>query len=253
MLRKGFTLIELLIVITIIAILAGAAIPYVQDYIDEGRKARAKQDLTEIRNALVRWELERSVYASNSIEPLVGPFLSQLLIDPWGAPYYIDLTRSHVRSFGLDGADDDGLDDDLTLDFRPPMAVTKVEYTDADGSGSYTIGDYLTFYFTRPVNNPVAAADLAAITVGGVALNNAAFSAPTKTVGAVAALDGTDRKAYVEFAAVPAFTSNNIVITRNPAPAVQEGFCDMTPDAVADTVYLAWQKAGTLKLKATGF
>ncbi|MBI3037584.1 prepilin-type N-terminal cleavage/methylation domain-containing protein, partial [bacterium] len=32
-LRKGFTLIELLIVVTIIAILAGAAIPYVQDYI----------------------------------------------------------------------------------------------------------------------------------------------------------------------------------------------------------------------------
>jgi len=41
LMKKGFTLIELLIVITILAILAGAAVPYVQDYVEDARIAAA--------------------------------------------------------------------------------------------------------------------------------------------------------------------------------------------------------------------
>jgi prepilin-type N-terminal cleavage/methylation domain-containing protein len=89
MLRKGFTLIELLIVITIIAILAGAAVPYVQDYIEDARLSKARADLGELRNAIIRWETEngRSFgFASDGTTPLdadafqdqlVGPYLQQ--------------------------------------------------------------------------------------------------------------------------------------------------------------------------------
>ena len=48
--KKGFTLIELLIVIMIIAILTGVAMPYVQNYLDDARLSTAKSDLNEIRN-----------------------------------------------------------------------------------------------------------------------------------------------------------------------------------------------------------
>ena len=204
MLRKGFTLIELLIVITIIAILAGAAIPYVADYVEDGRAARAKQDMSEIRNALARWELDRGMWlaADTSIEKLVGPYLSQLLIDPWGFSYVVSSANSTITSYGKDGALGGG--DDLILDFRPPMAITKAEYSDVDRSGSQTTGDKITFYFTRPaslVGNlssiRIGNADLSTIN-GGVAfvgrtavltMNSATFAG--NYIAAIAATNNT--------------------------------------------------------------
>lgn len=50
--KKGFTLIELLIVITIIAILAGAAVPYYNDYVVESRRSVLKSNLATIRKAI---------------------------------------------------------------------------------------------------------------------------------------------------------------------------------------------------------
>ncbi len=237
MLRKGFTLIELLIVITIIAILAGAAIPYVADYVDEGRAARAKQDMSEIRNALVRWELERDVWAegSASIEPLVGPFLSQLLIDPWGSPYVVEGAESRVRSYGPDGVDDGGANDDLNLDFRPPMAVTKVEYSDVDGSGTVNENDTLTFYCTRPVGAIGASSD---IEIGGNTLDTAGFvKAPTSAV------DGSTKKAIFPLdAAGPYYNGNAVEIVQT------------TLDGIADRAAPAnYAKVASLKLKSTGW
>jgi len=240
MLRKGFTLIELLIVITIIAILAGAAIPYVADYIEDGRAARAKQDMSEIRNALVRWELDRGTWnnADVSIEKLVGPYLSQLLIDPWGFPYVITGADSTITSYGKDGATGGG--DDLILDFRPPMAVTKVEYSDVDRSGTQSQGDILTFYFTRP--GALGASTLADITIGATTLDNlvdvpgADITFAGRT--AVCVVDSANDGGFV-------WAGNDITIAAAPTNA----FFDTAavPNAVKEVT------VGTLKLKATGW
>jgi len=152
-LRQGFTLIELLIVVTIIAILAGAAIPYVQDYIDESRRARAKNDLDEIRNALALYELRRGVeYPNNDIASLIGPFLTKALVDPWGAAYVVNRASSTVECLGPDGKINSG--DEITIDFRPRMAVTKIVWRDTNKDGLVTpLVDSVLFYVTRPLLN----------------------------------------------------------------------------------------------------
>jgi general secretion pathway protein G len=150
MLRKGFTLIELLIVITIIAILAGAAIPYVQDYVEESRYSRAKQDLDEIKNAMVRWGVEKGAWAGgNTINPLVGPYLTKSLADPWGSQYFVNDASSTIQSYGPDRAAGGG--DDVIEPFRPPLALTRCYYLDVNDDGLISTGDSLHLKFTRPI------------------------------------------------------------------------------------------------------
>lgn len=150
MFRKGFTLIELLIVITIIAILSGAAIPYVQDYVDDARFARAKADLTEIRNALVRFETDRgTLYENTDISALVGPYIQKSMVDPWGAPYVVTPAASLVSSNGPDGTPAGG--DDVTESYRPPLALTKAYWEDTVSNGLVDAGDSLILKFSRPV------------------------------------------------------------------------------------------------------
>ena len=166
MLRKGFTLIELLIVITIIAILAGAAIPYVQDYIEDARLAKARADLGELRNAIIRFETERGKafgFAADGVTPLaadafqeqlVGPYLQKALADPWGTPYFFSNEASIVYSAAQDR---DTTTNIIALDFRPAFAGTRAYWKDNDNNGRASAGDVVSIKFTRPVQAVAAA------------------------------------------------------------------------------------------------
>ena len=161
--RKGFTLIELLIVITILAILAGAAVPYVQDYVEDARIAKCREDLGELRNAIMRYEVERNKLfdpandgvgtgpaekLTNWQQLLVGPFLTQALTDPWGRPYYF----SHAASMVFSGAEDgDKNTNIISVDVRPAMAPTRAWWYDVDRNGAVTEKDYVDIKFTRPI------------------------------------------------------------------------------------------------------
>jgi type II secretion system protein G len=160
MLRKGFTLIELLIVITIIAILAGAAVPYVQDYIEDARLSKARADLGELRNAIIRWETEngRSFgFASDGTTPLdadafqdqlVGPYLQNALTDPWGTPYYFSNKASIVYSAAQDR---DPQTNRIEVPFRPNFAPTRASWVDVNSNGRADDGDEVRIKFTRSV------------------------------------------------------------------------------------------------------
>ena len=161
--KKGFTLIELLIVITILAILAGAAVPYVQDYVEDARIAKCREDLGELRNAIMRYEVERNKLfdpandgvgtsaadkLKNWQQMLVGPFLTQALTDPWGRPYYFSNAASMVFSGAEDGDKDTNI---ISVDVRPAMAPTRAWWYDVDRNGAVTKGDYIDVKFTRPI------------------------------------------------------------------------------------------------------
>ncbi|NLI76681.1 MAG: hypothetical protein GX442_09590 [Candidatus Riflebacteria bacterium] len=150
--------------VTIIAILAGAALPYALQYIEDSRISRAKQDLDEIRHALVRWEIDHpSLYSRTDLNDLVGPYLSKAMADPWGSPYVVDSPRSICFSKGTDRIEYSP--DDISMDFRPPLALAKVYFEDTNKNLLVETGDRLLLKFTRPLRtNPGDGPSLSAAT-----------------------------------------------------------------------------------------
>ncbi len=62
---KGLTLIELLIVVVIVGILAGVAVPVYTQYMVRARRSDAKVVLEQVRAAQEMWRAERGSYAIN--------------------------------------------------------------------------------------------------------------------------------------------------------------------------------------------
>ena len=154
--KKGFTLTELLVVITIIAILAGAALPYVQNYVDESRQAKAKSDLDEIARALIVYESREGAYNKTTVEDLTGRYLDRSPIDPWGVPYVVATESGIVYSFGPDRKDAvDGEEfafDNIEVSYVPPLALVSVKWIDKNKSGAVdtqNVQDELHLTFSR--------------------------------------------------------------------------------------------------------
>jgi prepilin-type N-terminal cleavage/methylation domain-containing protein len=71
---KGFTLIELLIVITIIGILAGIAIPVFSSYRNMSYDTTAKEDLRNVINFLELYFLDAGTFPNTTAELLAAGF-----------------------------------------------------------------------------------------------------------------------------------------------------------------------------------
>lgn len=78
---SGLTLIELAIVLAIIAVLAGAAIPKFNDYRERIRVAQAITDIAEINLRL------RDYMLDHVPPPDLNAIDAAEMLDPWGAPY----------------------------------------------------------------------------------------------------------------------------------------------------------------------
>jgi len=119
---KGFTLIELIIVIAVIAILVGVAVPVMGTVLDEARISRAKSDVDAIAKATLKlyehttywpannaggskditttasWNEPRNgltgdkntVAVTNLYPGHKGPYIIKITDDPWGSSYYLD-------------------------------------------------------------------------------------------------------------------------------------------------------------------
>jgi general secretion pathway protein G len=99
--RSGFTLIEIILVVVIIGILAGIAIPKLGGKSEQAMKAQAQANITALSMAVQEYEIMNGEYPA-SLDALLdeskgGPFMEKKTIpdDPWGNPYQYAAPGSH--------------------------------------------------------------------------------------------------------------------------------------------------------------
>jgi prepilin-type N-terminal cleavage/methylation domain-containing protein len=107
--QKGFTLIEVLIVIVILAVLAGLAVPMYQNTVERSRKAEALQTLAAIRASEIRYYAQNSVFVGNGSCNQSGNPVAALDFDCRSSALSAGGQRLHfeygaIAGFGIDPA-----------------------------------------------------------------------------------------------------------------------------------------------------
>jgi len=116
--NKGFTIIEMLIVLTVIAILVGMALPRFKGMQDEGNIARAKGELRTLQTAIESFyihndnELPDDLDDLEDAQPLIVEVLPTDPFDP-GEDYGYDVDGQYyvIYSVGPDGDGEAEMDD----------------------------------------------------------------------------------------------------------------------------------------------
>lgn len=126
--RAGFTLIEVLLVVVIIGILVGVAVPRLGGRVRQSQVAAAKAGVENIGTALRLYELDMGQFPS-TLQGLIqnpgggggawrGPYLEKgMPKDPWGNSYVYASPGSHnPQSYDLKSLGPDGVEsaDDVT-------------------------------------------------------------------------------------------------------------------------------------------
>lgn len=117
--RRGFTIIELLIVMAVIAILIGIALPRFKGMRDEGNYTKAMSELRSLQAAVESYRIHEGEYPPstttlcesylNNASPAI---IDQILTDPFhtNAEYRYARSRNGeyyvIYSYGVDGARD---------------------------------------------------------------------------------------------------------------------------------------------------
>jgi len=99
---KGFTLIELMVVIVIIGILAGIAVPRFMGAQDRARIGAAESDINAMRQALGLYEIDYSGYLTSTSS--YSDFVSNLK-DPSDNAYMALPDTTNFASFDYEGKD----------------------------------------------------------------------------------------------------------------------------------------------------
>lgn len=94
--QRGFTLLELMVVVAIIGILVGIAVPTYQDSVRKSRRGQAKADLAEAAQAMERYYTMRSTYVGADLATIGAPTKSPK--DGETAQYTISLNGAPTAS-----------------------------------------------------------------------------------------------------------------------------------------------------------
>ena len=106
LIRAAFTLMEMLVVVAILVVLAGAAVPIYLNYLDNAKRDRAKVDVQTLQQAIEAYKSEHGQYPQN-LQTLTMPdqasgsfatLEQKALIDPWGNPYHFDPSTQHPQT-----------------------------------------------------------------------------------------------------------------------------------------------------------
>lgn len=126
--RRAFTLVELLLVLAILALLAGIALPKLTGSKERANVSATKTQLDAFKTALDMFEVDSGHYprGKNGLNDLVAQprdaqnwhqYLDNVPLDPWGHPYIYECPGRHrptsydLSSMGPDGRA--GTDDDI--------------------------------------------------------------------------------------------------------------------------------------------
>ncbi len=175
--KKGFTLVELLVVITILAILAGSAIPFIQGYINDSRISKVKTDLDEIARAIAVYETREGEYFASDVSQLAGRYLNKTSIDPWGNIYAVATDTGYCYSAGPDKLFK--TIDDVRTAYLPPLALVSVQWVDRNQNGildNVAIADDIYFNFSRRFQNASSDFNLVAEMNGDFQLSSGTMS-----------------------------------------------------------------------------
>lgn len=118
--KGGFTLIEILLVVVIIGILAGIALPKLSGHTRRAEITRARAEIENIGTALAQYEMDMGEFP-RSLQELVtspgsdrwnGPYLQKgVPNDPWRRPYvYVYPGQRNPRSYDLYSLGPDGVE-----------------------------------------------------------------------------------------------------------------------------------------------
>ena len=109
---RGFTLIEILIVVTVIGILMGIALPGLLTALDKSKQVSTLTLIRAFGEALEVYQSDNHFYPNattiQALTPLLRPYSDTLRpMDQWkhDLSYVTDTTHYTVESFGKDGID----------------------------------------------------------------------------------------------------------------------------------------------------
>lgn len=86
---RAFSLIELMIVVAIIGILVGTALPNFMNLVEDSKFSKARHDLDIIKNQCVMFYTNESRFP-NKTDELLGKYMAKIPLSPWGNEYFID-------------------------------------------------------------------------------------------------------------------------------------------------------------------
>ena len=106
--RSGFTLIEIILVVVIIGILAGIAIPRMGGKTERAQITQAKANIQALSAAIQEYEIDKGSYPSGLDDLLQKDDAGRqywpkaaIPTDPWGKPYSYSPNGSHGAPFDL--------------------------------------------------------------------------------------------------------------------------------------------------------
>jgi general secretion pathway protein G len=104
--RSGFTLTEMLVVVAIIVVLAGIAVPVTLNVLTDAKKDVAMAQMRGPIATAVKTYMLRQGVPPTTIEELLSPALggngtltADAITDPWGNPYQIAITSDDPDNF----------------------------------------------------------------------------------------------------------------------------------------------------------
>lgn len=105
--RAGFTLTELMVVVAIIVVLAGVAVPITMSVLSQAKVNTAQSVIkAQLSPAVKRYQMAHDEQLPSSLEELVADpkvgLKRDMLLDPWKHPYHYQQPGSHNPEDGFD-------------------------------------------------------------------------------------------------------------------------------------------------------